>query len=371
MDREVLIGVAGLRWAAWIVLAVVALVNLHRVHHPVLAVAAIAGAGAMTVAAFAALRRDGWRRALSPCVVGAEIAVAVAVVVADGWVHQGRVAGQTLAGTWPLAGILVAAVAGGLVWGVAAGALLGGARFVSVLVAGWGPGQGGRSVVAALSTAITWIVVGAVCATIMWLLRRAQRQLVAAEAREDVARHLHDGVLQTLALIERRSESPTIARLARDQERELRAYLFGDHREPGGLAAELRAAAGRLEQAWPDTAVTVTVSDDIPALDPDRVRAVVGAASEALTNAAKHGGAQHVVVFADLDDSSGGLFLSVKDDGTGFDPASVAGGVGMTGSIRARVERVGGRVEFSSLPGQGSEVRIGLPASDPTPRTSP
>jgi signal transduction histidine kinase len=192
-------------------------------------------------------------------------------------------------------------------------------------------------------------------------LRRAQHQLAEAEAREGVARHLHDGVLQTLALIERRSGSPDIARLAREQEGELRAYLFGDRRERGGLAAELRAAAARLERAWPTTTVTVTVSDDVPALGPEQVDAVSGAVAEALTNAAKHGHARRVVVFADLDEASGGLFLSIKDDGDGFDPAHLAEGVGMARSIRGRSEQVGGCVEFASAPGDGAEVRIAIP----------
>ena len=80
-----------------------------------------------------------------------------------------------------------------------------------------------------------------------------------------------------------------------------------------------------------------------------------------MTNAAKHGAAGHVVVFADLDETTGGLFLTVKDDGQGFDPDTVAAGVGMTSSIRGRIERVGGTVAFASAPGDGAEVRIAIP----------
>jgi len=108
--------------------------------------------------------------------------------------------------------------------------------------------------------------------------------------------------------------------------------------------------------------VKVTLSADVPVLDADRLEAVAGAAAEALTNAAKHGKASRVVVFADLDEDRGALFLSVKDDGEGFDPETVAEGVGIARSIRDRVERVGGAVTFASAPGEGTEIRITVPA---------
>ncbi len=86
-----------------------------------------------------------------------------------------------------------------------------------------------------------------------------------------------------------------------------------------------------------------------------------GRLTEALTNAAKHGHATRVVVFADVDESTGGLFLTIKDDGCGFAPATVAEGMGMAHSIRGRVEDLGGRVAFVSAGGDGTEVRISLP----------
>jgi signal transduction histidine kinase len=357
----VLIGVAGLRWAAWLWLAAVALANLHRDRYPAVVVGAIAATAAVTVVAQLALRGTNWQRAIGPTVVGAEVAVAVTVVAADGWVRQGRATGQTLAGTWPLPAILVAAVGGGLLWGVAVAAVLSGARAVAVAVAGVAPGQAGKAALAAASTGVSWIVIAAVCGTIILLLRRAQHQLAEAEARDRIARDLHDGVLQTLALIERRTDAPDIALLARDQERDLRSYLFGDRPGSGVLAADLRAAATRLERSWPATKVTVTVSADVPRLSPGAASSVCGAVTEALTNAAKHGHAHRVVVFADLDESTGGLFLTVKDDGCGFDPVSVVEGEGMSRSIRGRVEQLAGHVEFASTPGDGAEVRIAVP----------
>jgi signal transduction histidine kinase len=105
----------------------------------------------------------------------------------------------------------------------------------------------------------------------------------------------------------------------------------------------------------------VTITDDVPPLRAEQVEAVVGAATEALTNAAKHGLAGNVVVFADVDESSGGLFLTIKDDGGGYDPATVVAGVGMARSIRGRVEGLGGHVEFAATKGDGVEVRITVP----------
>lgn len=361
VERGVLTGIAGLRWAAWIWMTIVALVDLHRVDNRPLAVVAVILAGGITATAHVAVRSTEWRRALGLRMVGLELGVATGLVLADGWVRQGRITGQSLSGTWPLAAILVTGVAGGPWWGAAAGGLVSGARAVAVTVAGVPAGQAGRTAVATVSTGASWIVIGAVCGFIVVLLRRTQRELAEAEVRERMARDLHDGVLQTLAIIERRAPTPELARLARDQERELRSYLFGDHRRPGSLAAELRRAAARVEASWPDTEVTITVTEDLPGLTGEQTEAVAGAVTEALTNGAKHGAARRIVVFADIDEATGGLFLSVKDDGRGFDQALVGPGAGMTESMTARVSAVGGTVEVASRPGDGAEVRIALP----------
>jgi signal transduction histidine kinase len=88
--------------------------------------------------------------------------------------------------------------------------------------------------------------------------------------------------------------------------------------------------------------------------------ALVGAVSEALTNAGKHGGAKTVTVFAEPTD--GTLFCSIKDDGSGFDTSATNDGVGISRSIRGRIVEVGGRVEIDGHPGRGAEVRCWVPA---------
>jgi signal transduction histidine kinase len=104
----------------------------------------------------------------------------------------------------------------------------------------------------------------------------------------------------------------------------------------------------------------VVVAEDVPALSPEGLSAVAGAVGEALTNAGKHGAATRVTVYAEPSDD-GGLFCSVKDDGGGYDTASVSDGVGLSGSVRGRMAEVGGRAEVASAPGFGTEVRLWLP----------
>jgi signal transduction histidine kinase len=209
------------------------------------------------------------------------------------------------------------------------------------------------------STIFFYAMAGGVAGYAYRLIVAARSEVAAARAREDVARTLHDGVLQTLALVERRATDPALARLAREQERDLRSYLFGDRQAaPTDLGAALRAAAGRFEDAYGGR-TQVLVPDDLPPLAPERVAALAGAVGEALTNAGKHGGdATHVVVYVEEDGA--GLFCSVKDDGPGFDPSTTAEGIGVARSIRGRIEELGGRAEIDGA--AGTEVRLWLPA---------
>ena len=167
-------------------------------------------------------------------------------------------------------------------------------------------------------------------------------------------------MLQTLALVERRAGDPALARLARDQERDLRAYLFGDRQAPStDLGAALRRCADKFEQAYSPVRADVLVPDDLGPLSDRVVAAVAGAVGEALTNAGKHGDASRVVVYVEAED--GTLFCSVKDDGRGFDVASTPEGVGLSRSIRGRAAEVGGRVELHAVTGEGAEVRLWVP----------
>jgi len=176
-----------------------------------------------------------------------------------------------------------------------------------------------------------------------------------------MAAHLHDSVLQTLALMQRRADDPAeVATLARRQERELRAWLAG--RAPGAvstrLAAALEAVADDVEQAHRVPVEVVAVGD--AELD-SAGEALVAAAREAMVNAAKFGNGSTVSVFAEVRDDE--LQVFVRDRGAGFDPAAVpADRRGVRESIVGRMQRHGGRAAINPSPA-GTEVELALPRS--------
>jgi signal transduction histidine kinase len=209
------------------------------------------------------------------------------------------------------------------------------------------------------------IAVAVVLAVIFapWILRlvrsltaeRAQR--IRQQERAEMAAHLHDSVLQTLALVQRRADEPgEVAALARRQERELRAWLA--NRPAAGaearLASALEAVAADVEERHGVPVEVVTVGDrELDAAG----EAVVAATREAMTNAAKFGGGSTVDVYAESTD--GRLQVFVRDRGPGFDPDAVpADRRGLRESIVGRMERHGGRATITSAPGAGTEVEL-------------
>jgi signal transduction histidine kinase/phage shock protein PspC (stress-responsive transcriptional regulator) len=198
-----------------------------------------------------------------------------------------------------------------------------------------------------------------------WIIRLAadlsaeRAERIRSQERADVAAHLHDSVLQTLALIQKSSGDPaTVARLARAQERDLRSWLYvGESADSRSLAGALRAAAAEVEDAHGITVDVVAVGDC--ALD-EPLRPVVAAAREAVTNAAKHAGTGRVDVYAEVTDGAVDVF--VRDRGVGFDVDSVpADRLGVRNSIVDRMRRHGGTAEMLSTTGEGTEVRLHLP----------
>ncbi|MCW2847478.1 MAG: ATP-binding region, ATPase domain protein [Marmoricola sp.] len=207
-----------------------------------------------------------------------------------------------------------------------------------------------------------------------WLLRLSsdlseeREARVRSEERADVAAHLHDSVLQTLALIQRSAGDPAaVSRLARAQERDLRSWLFESHGEgPDTLAAALRSVAAEAEDAH-GVPVEVVCVGDAPVSDEDRP--LVLATREAVFNAAKHSGASTIDVYAEA--TASGVEIFVRDRGAGFDPARVAEDRhGVRSSIIGRMERHGGTAEVRSVPGEGTEVRLSLPTHDRQARES-
>ena len=222
-----------------------------------------------------------------------------------------------------------------------------------------------RNVLLALIVSV--VVLGVIFAP--WTVRlfrsltEERSERIRAQERAEVAAHLHDSVLQTLALVQRSDDPAQVAALARRQERELRAWLAG-RPAPGQaarLAPALEAAAAEIEDNHGVPVEVVVVGDRD--LDP-AVEAVVAAAREAMTNAAKFGGGSTVDVYAES--RRGRLQVFVRDRGPGFDPATVpADRRGVRESIVGRMERHGGRARDHERGGQRHGGRAGAGMSEP------
>jgi signal transduction histidine kinase/phage shock protein PspC (stress-responsive transcriptional regulator) len=209
------------------------------------------------------------------------------------------------------------------------------------------------------------LVAGAVILAPWWLrlvrgLSAERAERIRSQERAEVAAHLHDSVLQTLALVQRRAGDPrAVATLARRQERELRAWLNngGADERPGTLAAALQRAAAEVEDAHGVAIEVVTVGDR--PLD-ERAQAVAAAAREALTNAAKFAGDAPIDLFAEMGPERVEVF--VRDRGPGFEPAMVPPDRrGVRESILGRMARHGGHAAVQRGPGgAGTEVELVL-----------
>jgi signal transduction histidine kinase len=281
----------------------------------------------------------------------------VGVVVGPwAWLATRRLAGEVTAGR-----ILRRVLAGGTV-------LAGAGVVVAALIATTGregPDAAGSVAMFAILVAGLLLLVGVVVLPWLFLLTRTlareRAARVRAEERAQVATHLHDSVLQTLTLLQKRAGDPAaMARLARHAERELRGWLYGPAAgAPADLAGALRAAAAEVEDRFGVSVELVTVGT-CP-LD-ERARGVVAAAGEALVNAAKHAGVAKVSLYAEVTGDQ--LLVAVRDRGRGFDPAAAGQGRhGLAESVTGRMRRLGGTATIRTAPGAGTEVELRLQAA--------
>ncbi|MDX8142665.1 PspC domain-containing protein [Lentzea sp. BCCO 10_0061] len=187
-----------------------------------------------------------------------------------------------------------------------------------------------------------------------------RRARIRTEERAEIAAHLHDSVLQTLALIQKQSESPReVKRLARSQERELRGWLYGREvgEQPHSVSVAIAQVCAEVEDGFAIAVSQVVVGD---AELEDGMFALVQAAKEAMVNAAKHAGVAEVSVYAEVEPDKVTVF--VRDRGKGFDPDAVPDDRhGLAGSIRGRMTRHGGEVRLRTAPGEGTEVQLEMP----------
>ena len=223
---------------------------------------------------------------------------------------------------------------------------------------------------------VVLVIAGIVLLLGPWWLRIArdlvlERQAkVRAEERADISAQVHDSVLQTLALIQRRADDPQkVVWLARMQERELRSWLF-EGRAPGEVETDVTFAAGvrqiqqDVEARYGVPVEAVTVGDC--ELD-ENLNALLAAAREATINAAKWSGAGVISLFAEVEPEA--VSLVVRDRGKGFDPSSVpADRKGLAESVHGRMARRGGTADVMSAEGEGTKVtlRMARPAAAPS-----
>ncbi|MFT7649098.1 MAG: nitrate/nitrite-specific signal transduction histidine kinase [Candidatus Poriferisodalaceae bacterium] len=226
---------------------------------------------------------------------------------------------------------------------------------------GIGPDQDRFAVVRLLGGLVVGlgILLGPHLYRMMTDLTEERRRRIRSEERTDLAAHLHDSVLQTLALIQRHSDdNQTMVNLARHQEREFRAWLYSDpHADTGSFRPSVEEVAAEVEDLHGIPIEIVVVGD--AAMD-ERVAALLRATREATVNAAKHSGASRVDVYAEAGPHEFEVF--VRDTGVGFDPATVPDDRrGLADSIEGRTKRHGGSADITSTPGEGTEVELRLP----------
>jgi signal transduction histidine kinase len=350
------------RWLAWLWMAGIMLFTDAdtQIRHPVVGWAAVGAALAVTVASTELLRRCPERLLSAPFVV-TDLALAIGLSIVDGYVFEaGHVfeTSQSIATQWPLIAMATVGVAFGPIVAGLAGLTIGPAEWAGAelnLFDEWGTAE----VVSIAATSLFFGACGVVFGGLARRLERVEGEIADRRARDEVGRVMHDTVLQTLALVERRTTAsdPELAAAARRADRDVRAFLFGSAgRVVADLETRVRAEVERVRSGHA-TPVTVSVLDDgcrASDRDQDLLARAIG---EAVANALEHADASRIVVFVETDDH-GHVFASVDDDGSGFDPEAPRTTHGIDESIRARIESIGGRVEISSSTGAGTEVCI-------------
>jgi len=301
--------------------------------------------------------------AMISIIVGGFLALrASGLWVADVVGFPGAVAAAGVALVWGRAEGRTAIIAGrGGPLRIAVGVTLVIGGGVAVLALTGDVGAVGRGL--ALSTVIIVglvLMAGPAVGRLVGALRTERRERIRSEEWSEISAHLHDSVLQTLALIQvRAGDDREVQRLARRQERELRSWLQG--RPPEAMAATVASLATSLMAEIEDdhaVRVELVVVGDAP-LD-DRLRALVLAGREAVLNAAHHAGVATVDAYLEVEPHQVTLF--VRDRGQGFDPACVhPDRRGLAESVHGRIDRAGGRADVRSAVGEGTEVELVVP----------
>lgn len=372
-------------WLAWMV--ALTLSSPDAIVEPGWTWTSIGAAAAMTVWLTLA------RRSVPGMALWLDLALSTWLVIASGlFVERGAVVSGRpfLATGYPLSTPLLWGALRGWGAGLATGSLLALAHLLSRPANGVPLNELSSEQLQNLAGAmLNYLVAGLAMGLVSGLLARSAALVQRANAevvrerehsarlaeRESLARQIHDSVLQALALVHKRgrelaaagdvpaNEVAKLSEVAATQERELRALILrGPERAPLGdtaLREELEAAVRAV------TGVPVQVSSVGPVFVPRSVAAELTAAvRQAVENAAEHSGASRVSVFAERED--GGIAVSVRDDGVGFDfderALAAAGKLGILKSMKGRIEDLGGKMQITSAPGSGTEIEFTVPA---------
>ncbi|MFC7329442.1 PspC domain-containing protein [Marinactinospora rubrisoli] len=188
---------------------------------------------------------------------------------------------------------------------------------------------------------------------------RERRERIRNQERAELAAHIHDSVLHTLTLIQRRADDPReVQRLARVQERALRSWLYQRPADAETtVTPALERVAAEVEEAH-GVPIEVVCVGDCP-ID-DGIRAALRAAREAMVNASKYAGVDQVSVFGEVEPDE--VLIFIRDRGAGFDLDQMPEDrMGVRGSIIGRMERHGGTARIRTAPGEGTEVQLRMP----------
>ncbi len=384
-NKGLWLGILAYRWAAFGWMTLLALVSDHF-RQPELAWAAIGAAGAWT--AWLTVSR-GWER---PAARWFDLVLAVALLLVSGLVMKERtmVGGYPFFATaYPVSAAMTIAAASGVGAGLLSGLALSLALVFSrplngVPMAGLSAGQ----VEAIGNGAVYYLSAGGAVGLVARMLARSAAELrrVNEEAarereraarlaeREALARQIHDSVLQSLVMVNKRGrelgaqtavsglEVRRLAEMARQQEQALRALIQGQPDEPPAGKVSLKTVLEAAAFGVTGVPVTVTTVGTVwlAAQDVDELSAAV---HQALENVAHHAHASQVAVFGDEED--GEVIVSVRDDGVGFEYDEELlrreGKIGVLKSMKGRIEELGGEMHIQSAPGAGTEVEFRIP----------
>jgi signal transduction histidine kinase len=354
------------RFGSWVYAAASMVAHIDGYDRPALGWVVLAAMGVWTAVAPWAYGRPEWRG--SP-LLGLDLLLGLLaqqsslVVLTSSQIDAGA---PTVAVCWAAAPVLAWAIARGTGGGLVAAALMGGGALV----------ERGQAAQATVNSVVLLVLVGLVVGYVVTLARRAETDRANAVAiaassaeRERLAREVHDGVLQVLALVSREAD-PRLAGLAADQEVRLRRLVStaaaplppylgvpGPVNEPQEQQADVR-------QLLPvDPAVTVSAPAGAVLLPRHAACELAAATAAAVDNARRHGGGRCWVL---LEDTPAEVVVSVRDEGPGIPPdrlatAAAEGRMGVSRSIEGRVRDLGGTVSIDSAPGRGTEVELRVP----------